>query len=49
MLIYRRLFIAYITQVPQVDIPTPIIDPKTRIFPLKSEKKPEKPQISPNF
>ncbi len=38
MLIYRRFFITYIAHAPQVDIPTPIIDPNTRICPLKSEK-----------
>jgi len=45
MLIYRRFFIAYIPHTPQINASTPIFNPKTRIRPLKSEKKPENPQF----
>jgi len=49
MLIYRRFFITYIAHTPQVDIPTPIIDPKTRICPQNQKKNLKNPKFPPIF
>jgi len=48
MLIYRRFILAYIAHTPHIDIPTPIIDPKTRIFPQKQKKNLKNPNFPQN-
>ncbi len=45
MFIFRRIFLTYIAQATQTDIPAPIFDPITRIRP-RSQKKNLK---NPNF
>ncbi len=47
MLIYRRFFITYIAHNPHIDIPTPIFDPKTRIYPKMNKKNLKNPNFPP--
>jgi len=43
--IFRRFILAYLAHAPHINLTTSIFNPNARIRPLKSEKKPENPQV----
>ncbi len=47
MFIFWRFYLAYLAQATQVDIPTPIYDPKTRICPWNQKKNLKNPKFPP--
>jgi len=45
--VFLRIFLIYLAQAPQVDIPTPVLDPKTRICPRSQKKNLKNPKFPP--